>query len=166
VDERTEIVQRVRALLVAQRYAALCTQGDGAPYASLVAFAASDDLRHLVFATMRASRKFVNLTADPRVAVLVDNRSNQETDLGEAIATTATGRATEVLGVESARVKAMLLARHPHLTAFVNSPGCAVVRVEVDIYHTVTRFQNVYELHVGADQGVARAGAQLDPPAL
>ena len=166
MDERTEIVQRVRALLAAQRYAALCTQRDGTPYGSLVAFAATDDLRCLVFATMRASRKFGNLIADPRVAVLVDNRSNQETDLREAMATTATGRATVAAGAERARLEAMLLVRHPYLTAFASSPGCAVVRVHVDVYHTVTRFQNVYELHMGADAGGAHAGTQLDHPAL
>ncbi|MCJ7795617.1 MAG: hypothetical protein MUQ56_02430, partial [Thermoleophilia bacterium] len=60
----------------------------------------------------------------------------------------------------------MLLVRHPYLTSFVSSPGCAVVRVDVDVYHTVTRFQNVYELHMAADAGGAHAGAQLDHPAL
>jgi len=164
VDERTEIVRRVRALLTGQRFAALSTQRDGRPYASLVAFVVGDDLHSLVFATMRVSRKFGNLSADPRVAMLIDNRSNQETDLREAMATTATGSATVAVGDERGRLREMLLTRHPHLASFVASPGCAIVRVDVDTYHTVTRFQNVYELHLDSGTEAASGGAHSDPP--
>jgi nitroimidazol reductase NimA-like FMN-containing flavoprotein (pyridoxamine 5'-phosphate oxidase superfamily) len=158
VDERTDIVRTVRELLAGQRYATLATQGDGQPYASLVAYVASDDLRFLVSSTMRATRKFGNMMGDARVAVLFDNRANEETDLREAIAATATGAVTVARGEERARLGAMLLARHPYLADFVASPGCALVRVDVDTYHTVVRFQNVYELQMNVADGSVAPG--------
>jgi nitroimidazol reductase NimA-like FMN-containing flavoprotein (pyridoxamine 5'-phosphate oxidase superfamily) len=137
----------VQELFVSQDLAVLATQGARGPHTSLVAFAATDDLRHLVFATARDTRKFANLAADPRVALLVDDRSHRADDLVDATAVTATGRAHEVRGEERDRLAALLLRRHPALRSFVAEPGCALVRVDAEVYQIVTRFQSVVEFH-------------------
>ena len=67
-------------LLRAQPLAVLSTQQEGQPYASLVAFVSSDDLTRLYFATIRSTRKFANIMKDSRVAMLIDNRSNNPAD--------------------------------------------------------------------------------------
>ena len=60
-----------------RRLAVLATQHEGKPYASLVAFAATDDLKTIIFATTRSTRKFVYLSSNPAVALLIDNRTNE-----------------------------------------------------------------------------------------
>jgi PPOX class probable F420-dependent enzyme len=51
--------------------AVLATRGpDGAPQAALIGVAATDQ-GEIVFDTSRSSRKFANITADPRVALVV-----------------------------------------------------------------------------------------------
>ena len=139
----------VRDLLRTQRFAVLSTEAETGPYASLIAFWADDDLSQIVFATMRATRKFNYLVTHPRVALLFDNRSNRDVDVRLAMAVTATGPAWE-LTEEGARTAASdaYLAKHPHLAAFVASPGCAFVRVTVETYYVVTHFQSVVELHM------------------
>lgn len=141
--------EAVRELLRAQRLAVLCTQGGGQPYASLVAVAETEDLTDLYFATPRATRKYANLTAERRVALLADSRSNRESDFREATAATATGVAQEVEGAEREAGQALLLAKHPHLAGFVSSPECALFRVRVETYVVVRRFQDVVTLRVG-----------------
>jgi len=143
----------IEELLHAQRFAVLSTDSDTGPYANLIAFWAAEDLSHVVFATMRATRKFNYLVTHPRVALLFDNRSNQEVDVGRAMAVTATGTAREITDAE-VRASAVeeYLAKHPHLETFVSSPGCALVKVEVDVYYVVTHFQNVVELHLSPDE--------------
>ena len=42
--------------------------------------------------------RFENLTVDPRVSMLIDNRSNQISDFQEAMAVTAEGRVKEAFG--------------------------------------------------------------------
>ncbi len=150
VTGRTQTFDRVRRLLEEKRFAALATHGDGQSYASLVAFAASPDLRLLTFATLSASRKFANLAAEPRVALLIDDRTNQESDLHDALAITATGRAAAVEGDERAALASLLVRKHPSVADFVASPGCVIVRVEVETYHLATRFQTVDELRPGS----------------
>lgn len=137
-------------LLGSQRFAVLSTQSETGPYSSLIAFWASDDISHIVFATRRATRKFNFLVTHPRVALLFDDRSNLDSDVSQAVAITATGTARELVDEETrAAASAALVARHPGLETFVADPQCALVRVDVDVFYVVTQFQNVAELHVG-----------------
>ena len=140
---------RVRDLLASQRFAVLATQAGSGPYCSLIAFWAADDLSHVLFTTMRATRKFGFLTQRPHVALLFDDRSNRATDLDEAAAVTATGTAREV-GDEAERAAALsgFLEKHPSLSAFAATAGCALIRVDIDVYYLVTRFQETVELRV------------------
>jgi heme iron utilization protein len=139
----------VLGLLAEQRLGVLSTvQPDGAPYTSLVAIAAAPDLTRVAFATLRATRKFANLSSEPRVALLLDDRANQPSDLLEASAVTLQGRARELEDDERARWTTALMARHRTLADFLRSPDCAVVAIDVDRVLLVTRFQQVTELVV------------------
>ena len=140
--------QTLRDLTASQRFAVLSTHTSGQPYASLVAFAAGEDLRTLIFATTRATRKYANLSADHRVALLIDSRSNSATDISSAVAATATGVCQELSGHEHAAALALYLEKHPHLESFVTAPTCALLQVDVGTYYVVDRFQHVVEWHV------------------
>jgi nitroimidazol reductase NimA-like FMN-containing flavoprotein (pyridoxamine 5'-phosphate oxidase superfamily) len=142
-DARIESV--LRDLFRSQRYAVLATDNHGQPFTSLMAFAASEDLAQLVVLTERAARKFANLKANRRVALLVDNRENKGSDTQESVAVTAIGEAEELGALEGAPLLQIYLARHPYLAAFAASPSCAIVRVKVSSYQLVSRFQEVAE---------------------
>ena len=148
MTNREQLKQRLIQLFATQKLAVLATQEGGQPYASLIAFAASDDLKELFFATPRATRKFTYLQANPRVALLIDSRSNQDEDIHQAIAATVLGTAAEVPPEEREQALIRYLAKHPHLEEFAQSPSTAVVRVTVETYYVVSRFQEVMELHV------------------
>jgi heme iron utilization protein len=163
VTDRSEHARQIRALFENQRFAVLSTrQDDGHPYASLVAFSVDTDLKQLVFCTLRSTRKFANLEAEGRVALLIDNRSNDETDLQQAAAVTVLGthapRPAEksAAGQASGTLSGWFLTRHPAMADFVRSPGCAVMKVDVRSYYLVTRFQNV---SVRSALGVPRGAA-------
>jgi len=140
--------QRLKELFNTQNLAALSTHRDGQPYASLVAFHAADDLKHIYFVTPTTTRKFANLSADNRVAVLVNSSTNQAADFHRAISVTAVGQAEVVDRSDSQTIMVQYLARHPHLEEFVRSPSCALVQVSVSSYYMVKNFQNVTELHL------------------
>jgi nitroimidazol reductase NimA-like FMN-containing flavoprotein (pyridoxamine 5'-phosphate oxidase superfamily) len=148
LSEESELEHLIRELFESQKLAVLGTQNQGQPYANLIAFAASEDLKSLYFATTRATRKYANIEADARVTVLIDNRSNQDSDFSQAAAVTATGAAQEVVASKRGEVLAIYLAKHPMLKDFVQSPSCALLQIKVATYYLVRRFQNVMELHV------------------
>ena len=138
---------RLGELFRSQNLATLATHNDGQPYASLVAFHASEDLKHICFVTPTTTRKFANLTADNRVAVMVNNSTNQASDLHRAISVTAVGKAEEVGGSDKELILEQYLAKHPYLEDFVRAPTCALVQISVKTYYLVKKFQNVMEMH-------------------
>jgi nitroimidazol reductase NimA-like FMN-containing flavoprotein (pyridoxamine 5'-phosphate oxidase superfamily) len=146
MDNREQMAAVLQDLFAAQRFAVLATQEENQPYLSLMAFAATSDLRHLLFAMERQTRKYANLQAHPRTAVLIDNRSNQSADTHTAIAVTVLGVAQEVTGTAIDDLLRLYLAKHPHLADFTRLPSCALVRVKVDAYYLVSKFQEVKEL--------------------
>lgn len=136
--------ESIRRLAGRERFAVLATQGEGRPYASLIAFALSEDLSAAVFATPRETRKYRLLTKCDRVALLVDTRSQGETDMMKIEAFTATGTATCLPpGAEREHWAGILLERHPNLESFLRSPDTALFRVDIDRYFHVGRFQEV-----------------------
>ena len=148
MDMEKELKSRLESLLQNQPLGVLSTQQKGRPYASLVAFAAMEDLKTLLFATTRTTRKYENIASDPRVAMLIDNRSNQTVDFHSAMAVTATGKAEELDPNEREAYLQIYLEKHPHLKDFVNAPSCALLRIKIDTYYLVNRFQKVFELHI------------------
>ena len=138
----------VQGLLSTQRSAALATQEMGQPYISLMAFAATADLKTIVLATDRYTRKYANLMMEPRVALLVDNRGNVPADTLEAVAVTVLGEAAEAAPAERERLLALLVGRHPHLTAFASAATSALMAVRVVTYIVVQRFEEVRELRM------------------
>jgi nitroimidazol reductase NimA-like FMN-containing flavoprotein (pyridoxamine 5'-phosphate oxidase superfamily) len=143
-----KIKRELKKLLESQPLAVLATQSRGQPYASLVAFVSSGDLKSLYFATTRSTRKYANLSGDSRVAMLIDNRSNKASDFRWAMAATATGKAKELDPTARESLLDLYLAKHPHLKDFVYSPTCALCEIEVQTFFVVTRFQDVVEVHV------------------
>jgi nitroimidazol reductase NimA-like FMN-containing flavoprotein (pyridoxamine 5'-phosphate oxidase superfamily) len=145
--------ERVRATLEelfrSQRFAVLATQDAAQPYVSLMAFAATPDLKQLIFVTDRDTHKYANLRANPHTAILIDDRSNQDADVHTAIAVTLIGRAEEVTGAERERLLGVFVGRHPYLEAFARSPTSALIRVQVERAVLVSRFQEVRELQLG-----------------
>ena len=83
---------------------------------------------------------------DPRVAMVVDSRTNQRVDFQRAVAVTATGIVEEMAGSEKNQLLKLYLLRHPHLKRFASSPRCALLKVNVNSYVVVRRFQKVVRL--------------------
>ncbi|MFO8101878.1 MAG: pyridoxamine 5'-phosphate oxidase family protein [Dehalococcoidia bacterium] len=121
-------------LFESQRLAVLATQRGGQPHGCLVAFSYTTDLKNLMFATRRDTRKFQDISINPPVAMLVDNRSNGEEDFKKAVAVTARGNAFEADERERIELANRYLAKHPYLTQFLEDESVALVKVEVEEY--------------------------------
>jgi general stress protein 26 len=144
---RVQLEDRLRDLVLGQKLCVLSTHSGGQPYASLVAFAATDDLKQIVFATPKATRKYANIAADSRAAMLINNASNKVSDFRRAIAATAVGVVREVRRTKNSKLTKLYLDRHSHLKDFVQSPSCSVLCLDVHSFYVVERFQHVLELH-------------------
>jgi hypothetical protein len=135
-------------LLSAQKLGILATLGPTYPYQNIVAFAASGDLKNILFATRRATGKYRNLKTRKQVAIFIDDRSNRETDFQQAAGLTAIGRALELRGRVREKSAKLFLRKHPSLRGFLSAADCALFAIRVRSYHVVLHFQDVFEVRM------------------
>ena len=143
-----ELEPILRDLLSEQRYAVLGTKGAARISLNLMALTVLDDLRTVILATERATRKYTNLRSNPWVSLLVDNRSNQAADTQAAMALTIDGLAEEVTGAEREHLAHLFVARHPQLASFAHSSTCALFRLRVERYELVRGLYDVREVRL------------------
>jgi heme iron utilization protein len=143
-----EAIDTLRTLLKKQPLAVVATQQGGHPYTSLVAFAASEDLRRIVFVTRRATTKYRNLSEAPYVSLLIDSRTHSVEDFTAGAAVTVLGRVAEIGDKHGSALLEGFLRKHPHLESFALAPSTALCGVEVETYVLVTRFQHVVKMRV------------------
>lgn len=130
-------------LLTEQKFGILATLGKDYPYQSIVAFLGLRNMKHILFATKRATSKYRNLKNKAQVSIFIDNRSNQEADLLEAIGMTALGDSRELNGAERKKFMGLFIQKHPSLEEFLASHDCALFMIKVSVYYVVVNFQEV-----------------------
>jgi len=136
------LVAQIRALMLEQPYAVLCTEGRGQPYGSMIAFAANQELNTVVFATPVATHKFRLLTACDQVALVVDNRTHFTRESTSIHAVTAMGSAVILEQRElKDEWRRLLIDKHPQMQDFIRAPGTALIRIDILRYLHVTRLQ-------------------------
>ena len=144
-DEK-KLIAMIKSLFHTQNLGVLATRGKEYPYCTLVGFAGTDDLKHIIFATLRNTRKYGNIKTYPMISILIDSRSNRVDDFKDAMALTILGNAHEAEGEERDRLSGLYLARHTHLKEFIKDPNCALMVLDVRKYIMVTHFQQVMEM--------------------
>jgi len=123
----------LREIVSTQYFAVLNTIGQGLPHSNLVSFAATEDLKSLVFVTGRNTRKYRNVQDNHNVSLLIDNRTNRPSDTSQATAIAAIGIAREETDNRSL-LRDIFLARHPQLRHFVEAPDSAIMLVTIRKY--------------------------------
>jgi hypothetical protein len=139
LEELSDLIKRV---LASQRFAVLATQSEGQPYGNLIAFAEAENLRSLLFVTSRNTRKYSNVLASKKVAVLIDSRTNQALELNNAVAITVLGIIEEANIANKEHLLGIILACAFRLKDFLYKPSNAMMKVSVTDYIVAT-FQSV-----------------------
>lgn len=150
VGAEDKLNTEIRTFLASQKFGVLSTQEKDHPYLSLVAFAETTDLRTILFATTRTTRKFQNISSRAGVALLVDNRSNKGADIHEATAVTAMGIACEVSESLREKLNRVYLEKQPYMREFLFSPSTALVKIDLESYFLVRNFQKVAILNLAS----------------
>lgn len=148
IKDISHLKNKVKGLLIKQKLGVLATQGDIYPYNTLVGYAFTKDLRFILFATMRHTRKYRNIVSHPNVSMLIDNRTNYVSDFKNAVALTVTGKTVRVKKSLKTKYRRLYLKRFPHLKRFIYDPDTSIMLLRVDKYIFVQQFQEVLELKI------------------
>ena len=139
-----DVAKRLRALGAKEPFAVLATNEDGRPYTSLISFAITPDLKTVIFATPKNTRKFKNIMDTKDVAVLIDNRSNRKRGFVETQAITIVGTARTLRrGRSWLEYAGTFLKKHPDLEEFINASTTALILIDVKSCIHVGNFQTI-----------------------
>jgi len=123
--------QKLTALFEQENVAVLITQGEQWPTGTMQAFAETPDLE-LLFIMRFSTEKFENLTARPKVTVLVDTRDIGKVATFEITRASIQGEAAEVPRdtPEWDRLKAIFLKKNPFEEPFFGGDALRMVRIK------------------------------------
>jgi len=141
-----DVLKRLAVLNEQHPHAVLATVSDNAPYTSLIAYAITPDLKSLIFATPRKTRKYMNIMKNANVCLLIDSRSNTKSDYMKAESISVLGSANVIKkGARREYLIKIFLKKHPQLKGFVNAGSTALILVRIIKYIHVNSFQNLSE---------------------
>ncbi len=144
--ERHDVVKMVKDLVETQTRGVLATAGESGAYASLMAYVSVNGGQGMAFATERDTQKYRNLGRDQDVAMLIDNRSDENTAPDDIMTATAIGSADPVLAECDDDMRGRLAESHPRLKQFLMEDNCVVFTLNVSTYRVVGHFQAGNEL--------------------
>ena len=124
------MLEKMRALMKAQDVCALATVSpEGQPHCSLMFYITDDNGQHIYLITRGGTKKYRNVSANPSVSILIDNREVRGPE-DPALALTIAGLC-ETLPEGGLRdtILTRILARHPHLQGVAADPAVKVLSV-------------------------------------
>jgi len=142
-----EKIKKIIKLVSEQFFFILCTQGEGQPYGSLIAYAFQDNLKKFFFATSKNTRKYKLLNKCSKVAIVIDSRCKNQNEFMKIDVLTVTSEAVQISENEKDFETGinLLKNRHPYLSKFLGSDYTVLFRLDVENFIYVNHFQEVFE---------------------
>ncbi len=159
-DELTLVAQLIRH----QRVAALGTLADGAPFVSLVAYVAEDDLCGFLLHLSGLSPHSRHLRADPRASLLIAEPERPEVDDVQTLARVTLSGRVELTPRDSPAYlagQARYLARHPAAAMLFDFVDFDLYRFAVDGARYVGGFARAYTLTIAHLRQAAAMNSRL-----
>ena len=150
-DKDARYIEEIRRLCDEQAFGVLSAYGAGEASASLITFATSSDIDHIIFLTPRNTTKYDHIIEHNSVAILIDNRADHPDGINQISALTITGTATILgSGANAGREDRdkwmnLFLKKHPNLLDFAHASSTVIVVVAVSRCVYVSKFQEVFE---------------------
>jgi putative heme iron utilization protein len=157
---KTEDLTLVAALLRGQRQAALGTLRDGAPFVSMVAYAAEPDFGGVLLHLSRLAPHTGQLLADPRASLLICEGDDGRDDPQTLARITLAGSAAPVAADDAPAARERYLARLPAAAPLFDFPDFLLFRFVPAEARYIGGFARAFRLT--AEQ--LRLASQLEEP--
>lgn len=134
-------IRSARRLLLETRSGTLASiLPGGAPYASLVTVATMPDAAPILLLS-RLARHTANISADPRVSLLLDERRAGDPLQGARVSVAGT-----ISVIDESAARRRFLARHPSAIAYADFKDFTFWRMEMTGAHLVAGFGRIHDL--------------------
>ncbi|KUG22135.1 pyridoxamine 5'-phosphate oxidase-related [hydrocarbon metagenome] len=137
----------IQKMISENKVCVMATVADGAPHCSLMSYATDYDCCEIYVATLKDTKKYRNLTANPSVSLLIDTRDADPK--GKTRALTVTGIVQTINNDKKiAEIRKALLKRHPDLNDFFNNPDAQIVVIKATALQLLDNVTDSYFEHL------------------
>jgi nitroimidazol reductase NimA-like FMN-containing flavoprotein (pyridoxamine 5'-phosphate oxidase superfamily) len=143
--EEIELATEVSNLLSQQKQCVLATMDETFPCQHLMAYAFSEDLFTIHFATYSNTRKFQNMQKNPNVSMMWDNRKGSIQDHVDGYSLTATGSAELLKGQLQEDARKSLYSRNSTLCNLLSSSNCRLISVSLEEYTLTKGYNHIFQ---------------------
>jgi nitroimidazol reductase NimA-like FMN-containing flavoprotein (pyridoxamine 5'-phosphate oxidase superfamily) len=136
----------IQELLQTNKICVLATVSEGEPHCSLMSYATDEYCREIYMATLKNTKKYRNLSANPSVSLLIDSREKRGKEGNvQTKALTVTGIFQSGMGEQRrTALRKVLLQRHPELEAFFTNPAAEIIVVKVKALQLLDGITDAY----------------------
>ena len=129
---KLKMLDKVEEILRENSLCVLCTDGEGIPHCSLMTYLPSDDLKILYMISIQESKKYMNLSSNPDVSVLIDTRQriNYQEDK-KITSVTFEGVYEPIDQKEIEQIKASFAKEHIELDEILKSPSVVIFGIKL-----------------------------------
>lgn len=129
------MLQKMKAFLRERDLCVLATCAGGKPHCSLMAYITDEAVETVFMATLRNTQKFRNLSENPQVSFLVDDREREGHTRAETRALTISGTFQPMEdSADLQSVLARMAEKHPHLDPLLKHPEVEVLRIRLESF--------------------------------
>ncbi|WP_421903829.1 pyridoxamine 5'-phosphate oxidase family protein [Maridesulfovibrio sp.] len=129
----------------------LATSGESGIHTSLMAYACSADCNEIYMVSSRKSRKWQNLSQNPQVSLLIDDRDGKLSERRhEIMALTVKGTFVPVTNdAEIKNIKSAIAETAPAIADAFSGPENSIIRIKADSFQLLNGPQNSFyiDLH-------------------
>jgi len=127
------MIEKMNDLIKSQLVCVLATVSGNQPHCSLMSYAVDQECREIDMFTFKNTKKYRNLTTNPAVSILIDNRNkNGEEKKGQTIALTINGLFEEIQNQQKREsIRQRLSQKHPQLQKLMDDPNVEFFSVRI-----------------------------------
>ncbi len=138
------MLESIQEIIRTNNLAVLATCAENQPHCSLMAYASLDDFRLIYMMTQKDSRKFRNISANPRVSLMVDTRLDNPENRPSIKALTIGGICRPAAQIDQARLKDLLLQSHPQLKNLSAQQDAVVMEITAESFLLLDGVDNAF----------------------
>jgi nitroimidazol reductase NimA-like FMN-containing flavoprotein (pyridoxamine 5'-phosphate oxidase superfamily) len=129
------MLQKMKSFLKERDLCVLATCAGGKPHCSLMAYMTDETVETVFMATLRDTQKFKNVSENPQISLLVDDRGDEGCTKADTQALTVSGT-FEPMEDPAARgaVLVRMAEKHPHLDGLLKHPEVEVLRIRLEAF--------------------------------
>jgi nitroimidazol reductase NimA-like FMN-containing flavoprotein (pyridoxamine 5'-phosphate oxidase superfamily) len=139
------MIRKMKELILEKDTCVLATVSGDKPHCSLMSYLPDPEARELYMVTLRHTKKYQNLLANPWVSLLIDTREDTaRSELRQKKALTVNGVFQKVEAGKIEVLRSKFIEKHPQLQELVQNPSAEIISIRLHSFQLLEGFQEAY----------------------